>query len=317
MYDMTPIHSHRNTGTYTTKYWYFDRFMVTRVNSEASVVGRSRSQAEAGAGLVALLRYFDGGVRGVMGDFSIDRDPGQMYLIDQEQRVDCIQFPNEVQGVFIPKDLIGYDPDLHRPFIRFSDNRVQGALLYRAFDRVFRDVADQNMVDLTAFDQLLACIKMSLGSDHRDGDVRRQARDALADMIRAYVDRNLTQIDLSAAAILKNFGLSRASLFRMFESDAGFRRFVNRRRLHRAVLDIAQKPLKRGSISEVAERWGFSSDSSFNRSVRNEFGVSPGSLVDIPTHNLSFVVPTDQIIAHTQRIQEGHNTPLPTRPTRG
>lgn len=242
MYDMTPIHSPHNTGTYKSKYWYFDRCMFTHVHSEASVVRRSRSQAEAGAGLVAILGYVSGGVRGVMGDLSIDRDPGQMYLVDHAQRVDCIQFPNEIHGVFLPKKLIGYDPDRHAPFIRFADNRVQGALLNRVFNRVFHDIQVRDAIDPTAFDQLVACLKTCLGSDRRDGDVRRQARDALADLIRSYVDRNLTHRDLSVATILTNFGLSRASLFRMFERDGGFRRFVNRRRVHRAVIDIASTP---------------------------------------------------------------------------
>lgn len=232
MYDMTPIHSHRNTGVYKTKNWYFDRFMFVSAKNEASIIGRSKAQAEAGAGLVFLHRYFDGEIRGVMGDLSIDRDPGEMYLMDQERRVDCIQFPNRVQGVFLPKKLIGYDPDRHASFIRFSDNRAQGILLYRAFDRAFRNVSMRDSVDPEALNQLLACLKTSLGADRRDGDIRRQARDAMADMIRAYVDRNLTQLNLSASTVLRNFGLSRASLYRMFEDDDGFRRFVNRRRDH-------------------------------------------------------------------------------------
>lgn len=305
MYDMTPIHSPFNTGTYRSKYWYFDRFMFTHVHSEASVVRRSKSQAEAGAGLVAILSYVSGGVRGVMGDLSIDRDPGQMYLVDHARQVDCIQFPNEIHGVFVPKNMIGYDPDQHAPFIRFSDNRVQGALLYRAFNRVFRNVQFQDAVDPTAFDQLLSCLKMCLGSDRRDGDVRRQARDALADMIRSYVDKNLAHPDLSAATILTNFGLSRASLFRMFERDGGFRRFVNRRRVHRAVIDIVSAPPSRGSISAAAERWGLTSAANFNRSVKDQFGVAPGSLVDFPKDDTAYFVPSGKIIGHTLRIQNG------------
>ncbi len=310
MYDMTPIHSDRNTGVYRSKNWYFDRVMFVRAKNEASVIGRSKAQAEAGAGLVFVHRYFEAGIRGLLGDLSIDRDPGQMYLMDQSRQVYCIQFPNEVQGVFIPKDLIGYDPDRHAPFIRFSDNRVQGALLYRTFDRVFRNVSRRDEVDPAALNQLLACIKTSLSSDRRDGDVRRQAREAMADMIRAYVDRNLAHFDISSATILRNFGLSRASLFRMFEGDGGFRRFVNRRRVHRAVLDISRSAKQRGAVSEAAERWGFSSDSNFNRAVKDEFGFSPGSLVDFPKQDFEFTFPKSDLDAHTRRIQEGYNTPL-------
>ena len=286
MYDMTPLYSPSATGVYKSTNWFASGLMFVRIQQDPSSVRRSKSQAENGSGLVFLHRYIHGGIRGVMGEMSIDRDPNQIYLIDQARRVKCLQFANEVLGVFIPKSLIGYHPDSHAPFIRFSDNRMVGAVLLRSFDQVFRTILERDMIDPSKAQQLVSCVKWALGSDRWDGDVRRQAREATADLIRAYVERNLENPDLSTSLILKSFGVSRASLFRMFETEGGVRRFINKRRLYRAVLEIAETPGKRGSISLAATRWGFSSDSNFNRAVRDQFGVAPGSLVTSPLGEL-------------------------------
>ena len=302
MYDMTPLESPNNSGIYRTRNWFVDRFFFAETRNDAVTVGRTKAQAETGAGLVFLHRYLYGRVRGVMGDANIDRDPGQMYLMDQEQRVDCIQFPITSQGVFIPKDLIGYDPDRHPAFVRFADNKTVNALLYRAFDQVIEDMRSHCIVDWRALDQLIASLRYALGTDDRDGDVRRQARDAMADLIREHVERNLDQADLSSTSILKTFGLSRASLFRIFKSDGGVRRYINQRRLFRAVLDIARSEGARGSISQAAERWGFSSNANFNRAVRNQFHVSPSSLVNLPEPDLKYLGAADRVRAFAHQV---------------
>ncbi|MEM7329823.1 MAG: AraC family transcriptional regulator [Pseudomonadota bacterium] len=301
MYDMTPLHAPHNSGVYRTQNWFAGGLMFVSIKQDPSAVGRSRAQAENGAGLVFIHRYVYGGIRGVMGDLNIDRDPDQVYLMDQERRVNCLQFANAVHGVFIPKDRIGYHPDRHAPFIRFSNHRVLGALLNQAFCRVFQDILAHDQINLVALDRLLACLKTALQTDPRDGDVRRQARDALADLIRTYVERNLDHPDLSSTLILKNFGVSRASLFRMFERDGGVRNFIKQRRVFRAVLDIAGTPNVRGAISSAAERWGFSSNSSFNRAVRDQFGMPPGALVGLPLRELRYQNLTKKFYEFTQQ----------------
>lgn len=132
MYDMTPLRASSGPGRHVTTNWYVGRVLFIRTEHSATVIRRSKAQAENGAGLVFLHRYVGGRLRGLMGDLNIDRDPGEMYLIDQAQRVDCIQFQTKIEGVFIPKDLIGFDPDRHAPFMRFSHNKTLSALLYRA-----------------------------------------------------------------------------------------------------------------------------------------------------------------------------------------
>ena len=130
-------------------------------------------------------------------------------------------------------------------------------------------------VELEAFFDFM---KRAIDPKNKTGDIRRRARTKLYDKICDHIYQNLTDPDLSAVYLMDTFGVSRASLYRMFQADGGLKTFITRRRLFRAALDIAEDPTKRGKIVVSAQRWGFDSPSHFNRLVHKTFGTSPSSL---------------------------------------
>ena len=302
MYEMTPIEWPENTGTYRSKYWYVGPYLFIKSENDAMAVGRSKAQAEIGGGLVFIHRYKHGGVRGVTGELNLDRDPGQMYLVDQAAQVDCIQSQTKVEGVYIPKELIGYDSGQHAPFIRFGAYGALGAAIFRAFDRLISTLLAEDGIHQNTLDRFICTIKTALGSAPRHGDVRRQAREALADVIKTHIERHLQTPDLCPDSLLKAFGVSRASLFRMFEKDGGVRSFIQQRRLCRAISDIARDKNVRGAVTAAADRWGFSCGANFNRAVRDRFGVAPGSLINVPDRDLQFIHAGDDVQAFIHRI---------------
>lgn len=279
MYDMTPLRTPHDTGWYKSKNWLVDQCFFTQSENDAMAVHRTKAQAETGSGLVFLHRYMRGGIRGIAGDIVIDRDPGQMYLFDQALLVNCIQLPVKAEGIYLPKALIGYDPARHPGFIRFGDYGAIGAAMFQAFDRLIGSLDKKNAINQKTFENLIAAVRVALSSENTSGDCRRRARNAVAELIRQKIERSLDDPQLSVGALLKTFGVSRASLFRMFEYEGGVRHYIQQRRLHRAVLEIARQGGVRGSVTAASEKWGFSSAANFNRSVRNYYGVAPGSLV--------------------------------------
>ena len=52
--------------------------------------------------------------------------------------------------------------------------------------------------------------------------------------VRRYIDRKLASPDLSANSIAAEFGLSRASLYRLFEPAGGIAKYIRKVRLSRA-----------------------------------------------------------------------------------
>lgn len=281
LFDYTPLESSSNSGVHKNWHWHTDGCVFTQSDSDAFAIRKTKPQTALGEHLLFVHRYVEGHIRGRIGDLNIDRGPGTVNIIDLASRVECVQSPAVMQTMFIHKTTLGYDPDVHPPLSKFAIDHSVGRLLNALLADVFRDLLQHDVVNLAKLEQLKACLKMGMGTDPRRGDIRRHVRDALRDLICAHIERNLENWGLSVGSLLKEFGVSRASLYRMFEDRGGVRQFISNRRLLNAVLDISNGPILRGDIAAAAEKWGFTTGANFNRAVRREFGVAPGSLVNI------------------------------------
>ena len=93
--------------------------------------------------------------------------------------------------------------------------------------------------------------------------------------IRRFIDRNLTSPELGPAMIAKKFGLSRASLYRLFEPIGGISGYIRQQRLNRAFQELTATDLCNQRIGQVAYRFGFRNFSAFSRRFRSAYGVSP------------------------------------------
>lgn len=282
LFDTTPLKSRLNKGTHSRLHWVAEDCSFLHIETDAAAIGRTRAQAMNGEHLLFVHRYLSGFLRGRLGDLNVDRDPGSIYVLDMAKRVETVQRRYRLQGMFIPKSALGFDHDSHPTLMKFPNGRSVGRLLDALFNDLFRDLLQNDAIDVARFEQFKSCLKLSMGADARDVDIRRHVRDALRDTICSHVEKNIEHGDLSVDSILKEFGVSRASLYRMFEDRGGVREFISSRRLLRAVLDLSNGPVLRGDISKTAEKWGFTTSANFNRAVRREFGTTPGSLVDLP-----------------------------------
>ena len=126
-----------------------------------------------------------------------------------------------------------------------------------------------------------ACLKIALGVPAQREDVRTHARAALLRQICSFIDNNLERADLSAATLLNNFGVSRPTLYRMFEPLGWVRNYLTYRRVVSALFELADATNERGLVRRVCDRWNFSSPSNFNRTVQSLFGNSPGALLGL------------------------------------
>jgi len=86
---------------------------------------------------------------------------------------------------------------------------------------------------------------------------------------------------LSAAAIARCFGWSRATLYRLFEPDGGLMKYIQRRRLQRAYAALVSPAHAHRRILDIALDCHFASDATFNRAFRRTYGVPPGELRDL------------------------------------
>ena len=92
--------------------------------------------------------------------------------------------------------------------------------------------------------------------------------------IRDIIDRNLGSWAFHTGRLCKLAGVSRSSLYRMFEPYGGVVRYVQRQRLRRAH-DLLADPTCTRNIGLIANDHCFSDASTFSRAFRQEFGYSP------------------------------------------
>jgi len=138
---------------------------------------------------------------------------------------------------------------------------------------------------------------------HKTAKVSRTVRRRMLEReIKSHVRHHCSYRTVNISEILRLFGVSRATLFRMFREHGGVHRFQTRVRLGRAYLDILAADVARGTVSRIARRYQFEDMANFTNSFRSEFGKAPSSLLGLgfesgAQREREFETPAQQLIA--------------------
>jgi len=279
MYDIDPMESDRNTGRFVSNRFFSERGVVLESAYDRQFIRLTKKHSSQFGNLLLVVRFVSGGGLGESNGAPLAYKAGDIMINDYSRQYSGVHFASELEGVFLEKAQLGYDPCAPLPKIDYAADSAMGKLLHRELDRVIHPLlGGGSVLDLARFERFISCVKLAIDGGLPEGDVRTRARAALKDLICEYIENNLLDPELSANRILREFGVSRASLYRMFEPETGVRNYIALRRLYGAVHDLSIKPRVRGKVHEVSERWGYSSDANFSRSVRRAFGTSPGML---------------------------------------
>ncbi|KRE11908.1 hypothetical protein ASE63_19375 [Bosea sp. Root381] len=100
----------------------------------------------------------------------------------------------------------------------------------------------------------------------------------LTKAIRRYIKERLGDPDLGPALICREFGLSRARLYRLMHDSATIATAIRRLRLARAHGEIAAGGYPSSTAAVIAAKHGFRQERSFRRAFVQEFGISPAAL---------------------------------------
>jgi AraC-like DNA-binding protein len=114
-----------------------------------------------------------------------------------------------------------------------------------------------------------------------EADTARAAREALLASIKRHIEAELNAPSLTAAALCRRFGISRAQLYRLFESDGGLFRYVQERRLRRAFRLLTSPAGNARRMMDLAFDFRFGSDNTFIRAFRRRFGLTPGEVREL------------------------------------
>lgn len=124
----------------------------------------------------------------------------------------------------------------------------------------------------TALNSIIAA---ALGATLESLEVdRAPARDALREAVQTYINDHLTDPELGPDSISARFGVSRRTLYGLFEeADTSICGFIRERRLQQSARELLSA--KHGNVLAIAVRWGFNDPSHYSRLFKSRFGVSP------------------------------------------
>lgn len=111
--------------------------------------------------------------------------------------------------------------------------------------------------------------------------VERAERYLYLAMIKRHVADNLETDLLTAAELCRQFRISRATLYRLFEADGGLAHYIREQRLNLAFQRMISQTEPDKRLMNLAVSMSFSSDSTFIRAFRRKFGLTPGDLREL------------------------------------
>jgi len=95
--------------------------------------------------------------------------------------------------------------------------------------------------------------------------------------VRKLIEANLARQDFSVQDITHATGISRAGLYRLFESSGGVNRFIQLCRLQQLRDRLDNRAFDNLSLAELAPMFGFADDSHASRLFKQIFGIAPGA----------------------------------------
>jgi AraC-like DNA-binding protein len=251
-----------------------------RTRSTAQTFRRTAETiARSGVDHILVQLYEAGGYEGFAGSRPITVAAGDICVLDCGETLETHATDFQNLTLVIPRSMI--EPHLSNPFglhgLVLTGSTPLGQVLARHMEALFC------YAPLMTFDEceavtdgsislIAACIRGEL--EMRDRETGGVATISMM-RIRRHIDANLADPKLSIDRIAKDFGLSRASLYRLFEPLGGIADYIRRKRLHKAFFDLTAPRMRDKRISEIARRWCFQSESSFSRSFRATYGISP------------------------------------------
>lgn len=123
-------------------------------------------------------------------------------------------------------------------------------------------------------------------------DARSPIRDVTLLRAKQVIEINLRSPKLTPDLLCRTLGVSRRTLYRLFEPLGGVHQYILRRRLGRVMLALSA-PDNRQRIADVAADYGFTCHETFWRAFKRQYSVTPGEArsfnagdaIDVPRYS--------------------------------
>jgi AraC-like DNA-binding protein len=261
-----------------------DRGTIARVRVTPVVASRTKSNIANSSGDCVYGNFI------LAGELDVEQrgrscvaKQGDVILYDSSSPTTLRkQHASHYQNVpfMIPKSYFSEIPELETFFGNIVLRRDS---LIRPFSSTLTFLAD-NILTLSRAEQTAlfdACVSLlpiavsHSGRSRKDGDDLAQANHVLREILD-FVSRNLSDVDLSPRSAAESFDISVRYVHKLFATKGTtFGSYVASKRLDQIRKDLISPSCRKQPISIVAYRWGFNDLTTFNRTFKQRYGVTP------------------------------------------
>lgn len=257
------------------------------IDGHSSALRYNRTPGHVARGLdhFQLVMYLGGGAEFIVGERAFLQRAGDVCLINMSKPHLTREIPGDdgvvhVLSFMLPRPLLAplFAAIETVPAINIAKRDTAFGTLIGEHMLALRRCATQlTQAERQAAAQSLAQLAAG-GMDCRADGADPQpsaSQEALRAQIKRHIEENLGAASLDVANLCRRFALSRASLYRLFapQSPASY---IQERRLHRAFAILVSPAFRPWRIIDIAVECQFSSDATFIRAFRREFGLTPG-----------------------------------------
>lgn len=250
------------------------------VSSATATSGRFTRSVKAAAALgtdqILVVCYTSGHF-----DMTIDGETrrveaGELAFVDLSQEI-SVEAPR-VENVSLALSRLRLEAlvpslDLAHGFVRPPD--AMARLMRGAMEDVLAAGPTLPVVDARAV--ATAILQLAAGCleplSRRMVETGRNAVSVVA--MKSFIEQHLLDPGLGPQALLTMFGVTRSTLYRLFEPLGGVSAYIAQRKLHHAFRLLSDTRFPRGRISKLATELGYSHPSVFTRAFKEAFGLSP------------------------------------------
>ncbi len=227
---------------------------------------------------IMMIAQVSGRADSVCGERRTVVEPGDIAFYDYARGYQSVVTDFSMMALVMAREYVPplfLSPQVHGAVLSAGNDATR--MLFRTIENLFDTIGGLTLVEADA--AVHAAFLMAGGALQRLLAEQRiselGSNDPLLDKAISFINRNIANPDLTPARLESELGLSRSSLYRLFEPHGGVGAVVLRQRLDHSMkamlTGVAMKPSLRG----LANAYGFRSETHFSRAFRSRFGLTP------------------------------------------
>lgn len=277
IFDVTPRQSIHGGFLAKSQIWQMDGFAVSRASNPSVRVARTKSLIRRNPVDHWVVTLSNEAETRIQARGALLKVPsGMPFILSMKDEVVSERSQDERVSLYLAREAF--------PEIAARLDAACGSILDTPMGQLLSDymlLLERRLPDLAPADlsQLTNAVHAMVGacivpSPERLAAAAEQIDLGRMEKVRQIVRSHLRSSSLGPALVCRLMGVSRSQLYRMFESESGVTRYIQRQRLlgaHAALQDVRDNR----PVAAISEELCFADASSFSRAFRREFGVSP------------------------------------------